>query len=224
MSYHKIYDSLLVKLIDEQKQHHYLPLTLSGPSNCYESDNSRVREWQGFVLSHDKNGKRGRYQPIWTCSAEAVKDMVDDAEQYYGRTYGRSERAEVTFVDFYKRYGWYTGIAVRGGSYDTDFNKLLNLFSRRKFKEAVTVDELCSLGFSLRLVKDNGTTAGENFDRVSIADDKILATLRQHRDTIVSLRVIEYQNYSVTALLRKERGLKAEIRKHRQNINSILEN
>jgi len=226
MSYHKIYDSLLIKIKEPMsKKNYFLPLTLSGPSNCYEANNTRVRDWHGFAFNYDREGKRNPYQPLWEGTDEAKHEMLIDARRHYDRHWinGKSNSGEVlTFDDYLRSFGYYASIAVKGSTMTTNSNKYTNLFSPRKFREAVSLTELLFLGFTLKLVRDSKFEPELNYTITTNDNEETLYRFQISRDMQVFLQVIDYQKYSWNRLFNMQRQLTADIRKTRQDIKAIL--
>ena len=149
MSYEIIYDKQFIKVKDS-----YVPMVLSGSSNCYEYGNNgkerRARSWFPFRLSNNLFINNEIAKRYWE---DSCNDIVD---RYIERFNDRKN-----FMDEVKSsFGYYTGIYINGNRKTTYGN--INGIFKTGIEKALTIEQLKEV--NVNVIVKSGYISSDNKD------------------------------------------------------------
>lgn len=149
MSYEIIYDKQFIKVKDS-----YVPMVLSGSSNCYEYGNNgkerRSRSWFPFRLSNNLFINNEIAKRYWE---DSCNDIVDrNIERFTDRK---------NFMDEVKSsFGYYTGIYINGNRKTTYGN--INGIFKTGIEKALTIEQLKEV--NVNVIVKSGYISSDNKD------------------------------------------------------------
>lgn len=133
MSYEIIYDKQFIKL-SKDNENMFVPMVLAGSSNCYDWNNRRDRSWFPFSLN----------QNLLITEKDAIEYWEDSKSKII------SNKSDVDHVDIESSFGYYTGIAIGGNTYNTTYGNTLGIF-KTGIKKSLTIEQLKSEGISVTI-------------------------------------------------------------------------
>lgn len=151
MSYEIIYNKQFVKLEDNQKQKHYIPMILTGSNNCYEahvrwSKAKRSRSWEcvSWCLKNSESRIFGTEEQILSCVDNDIQETID-------KNVGQDEwNKDIvrTAKDIKKNFGYFTSVSSRGGGCNITATQWRNIYVNG-IKNALTIKQLNEIGINL---------------------------------------------------------------------------
>ena len=149
MSYEIIYDKQFIKVKDS-----YVPMVLSGSSNCYEYGNNgkerRARSWFPFRLSNNVLINNEIAKRYWEASCN---DIVD---RHIDRFVDRKSLMDKVKSSF----GYYTGIYINGNR-KTTYGNISGIF-KTGIEKALTIEQLKEV--NVNVIVKSGYIASDNKD------------------------------------------------------------
>ena len=179
MSYEIIYDKQFIKVKDS-----YVPMVLSGSSNCYEYGNNgkerRSRSWFPFRLSNNLFINNEIAKRYWE---DSCNDIVDrNIERFTDRK---------NFMDEVKSsFGYYTGIYINGNRKTTYGN--INGIFKTGIEKALTIEQLKEV--NVNVIVKSGYISSDNkhikpFSKVVDNEDQFFDAVKECEEYLKNTKI-----------------------------------